>query len=210
MPESFPPPPEQQPHPEPEPTAQFDQPAQFEQPAAGPAKSAGPVRLVPRGKGARWAALGAAVVLVGGGTAALAALAVSGHHRDGHPVRFEVREGGPQGPHKAGPEGMGRGGRPEGTGKRGEWLPGGPGEHGGEGLRKAAPAPLPSLAIGEAAEKAAAAVTGGKVEGIRVVGQEGGGSAWRAVVVGPDGVRHAVTVSGTDGAVTGNVVLSGR
>ncbi|MFF3623347.1 hypothetical protein [Streptomyces sp. NPDC002467] len=206
MSESFPTPPEQQPHPEPEQTAQF------EQPAAEPAKSAGAGRLVPRGKGARWAAIGAAVVLVGGGTAALTALAVSGHHRDGHPVRFEVREGGPQGPHAVGPEGMGKGGRHEGMGKRGEWLPGGPGEHGAGGPKKAAPAPLPlpSLAIGEAVEKAAAAVTGGKVEGIRVVGQEGGGSAWRAVVVGPDGVRHAVTVSGTDGAITGNVVLSGR
>ncbi|MFD9724570.1 hypothetical protein [Streptomyces sp. NPDC059072] len=204
MSESFPPPPEQQPHPEPEQTAQF------EQPAAEPAKSAGAARLVPRGKGARWAAIGAAVVLVSGGTAALTALAVSGHHRDGHPVRFEVREGGPQGPHKAGPEGMGKGGRPEGMGKHREGLPGGPGEHGAGGLKKAAPAPLPSPPIGEAVEKAAAAVTGGKVEGIRVVGQEGGGSAWRAVVVGPDGVRHAVTVSGTDGAITGNVVLSGR
>ncbi|MFE2166130.1 hypothetical protein ACFXB3_13830 [Streptomyces sp. NPDC059447] len=204
MSESFPPPPEQQPHPEPEQTTQF------EQPAAEPAKSAGAARLVPRGKGARWAALGAAVVLVGGGTAALAALAVSGHHRDGHAVRFEVREGGPQGPHKAGPEGMGKGGRPEGMGKHREGLPGGPEGRGPGGPRKAAPAPLPSLAIGDAVEKAAAAVTGGKVEGIRVVGQEGGGSAWRAVVVGPDGVRHAVTVSGADGAITGNVVLSGR
>ncbi|MFB6613841.1 hypothetical protein ACFCV9_06450 [Streptomyces sp. NPDC056367] len=197
MSESFPPPPEQQPQPE--------QTAQSEQPAADPAKPAGPARLVPQGRGARWAALGAAVVLVGGGAAAVTALAVSGHHREGHPVRVAVREGGPEGLHKAGPEGMGKPGRPEGMGKHREALPGDPG-----GFEKAAPAPLPSLAVGEAAEKAAAAVTGGKVEGIRVVGQEGGGSAWRAVVLGPDGVRHAVTVSGTDGAITGNVVLSGR
>lgn len=51
---------------------------------------------------------------------------------------------------------------------------------------------------------------GGKVESLRAVAQEGGGSAWRAVVIGPDGVRHAVTVSGTDGTVTGNTVLTGH
>ncbi|WP_326586154.1 hypothetical protein [Streptomyces sp. NBC_01294] len=50
-------------------------------------------------------------------------------------------------------------------------------------------------------------MTGGKVESLRVVGQEGGGSAWLAVVLGPDGVRHAVTVSGTDGTVTSNTTV---
>ncbi|MGW6984587.1 hypothetical protein ACWGE1_34915, partial [Streptomyces sp. NPDC054932] len=67
-----------------------------------------------------------------------------------------------------------------------------------------APVPVPSLAIGDAAEKAAAAVPGGKVTALRAVAQEGGGSAWLAVVIGTDGVRHAVTVSGTDGTITSN------
>jgi hypothetical protein len=57
--------------------------------------------------------------------------------------------------------------------------------------------------------KAAAAVAGGRVESLRVVGQQGGGSAWLAVVIGPDGVRHDVTLSGADGAVTGNTVAAG-
>lgn len=43
-----------------------------------------------------------------------------------------------------------------------------------------------------------------------MIGQEGGGSAWLAVVVGPDGVRHRVTLSGADGAVTGNTTVPGR
>ncbi|MFE9633595.1 hypothetical protein [Streptomyces sp. NPDC006463] len=177
-------------------------------------------RLVPRSKGARWAALGAAAVIVGGGAAAVA---VAGHH-DG---RVRAHEG----PHMAwaGPDHEGQGKRGPGDARekrermrldlkgmgpkepgalKGHGLmggPGGPGDH-----AKAAPLPLPSLAIGQAAEKAAAAVEGGKVEGLRVVAQEGGGSAWRAVVIGADGVRHAVTVSGTDGTVTGNSVLTGH
>ncbi|MFD7260367.1 hypothetical protein [Streptomyces sp. NPDC059874] len=206
MSDSFPPPPEQQPGQQPEPSEQR------EQPPAKTARTAGLVRLVPRSRGARWAALGAAVVLVGAGASVLTAVAVSDHHGDGRPVRFEVREGGPEGLRKLGPEGPGKVG-PEGLRKHREGLPGGPGERGGEGSKShpgSAPAPIPSLAIGEAAEKAAAAVTGGKVESLRVVGQQGGGSAWLAVVLGPDGVRHAVTVSGTDGTVTGNVTQSGR
>ncbi|WP_329389229.1 hypothetical protein OG625_35620 [Streptomyces sp. NBC_01351] len=203
MSESFPPPSEQQP------------PA--EQPPTGPGKSARLVRFVPRGRGARFAAIGAAVVLVGAGAAVVTAVAVSDHHGDRRAVRFEVAheggpERGPEGLRKFGPDGPGKVG-PEAMRKHREGLPGGVKERGAEGLapgRGAAPAPIPSLAIGDAAQKAAAAVTGGKVESLRVVGQQGGGSAWLAVVLGPDGVRHAVTVSGTDGTVTGNEQLSGR
>ncbi|MER5808310.1 hypothetical protein ABT143_08980 [Streptomyces sp. NPDC002033] len=49
---------------------------------------------------------------------------------------------------------------------------------------------------------------GGKVESLRAVAQEGGGGAWRAVVLGQDGVRHAVIVSGADGTITGNTPLN--
>ena len=72
-----------------------------------------------------------------------------------------------------------------------------------------APAPLPSLDAADAVAKAAAAVPGGKVESLTAVAQQGGGRAWQAVVVGPDGVRHLVTVDGTSGTPTGNTVLGG-
>ncbi|MFD7784066.1 hypothetical protein ACFV4Q_13365 [Streptomyces nojiriensis] len=176
-------------------------------------KSAALGRLVPRGKGARWVAAGAVAVVVVGG----AAVAAAGHHD--HHVRVE------RGPHMAfagpGPEGGLRGGphaaeprhereqgepgRPAGPRMPGEQgRPGGADGRGGSARSAPAPAPIPSLAIGEAAEKAAAAVPGGKVAGLRAVAQEGGGSAWLAVVIGSDGVRHAVTVSGTDGTITSN------
>ncbi|MFD3803045.1 hypothetical protein ACFWSF_11195 [Streptomyces sp. NPDC058611] len=203
-------PPSQQPERAPEPTPV---PAPEHAPGAGFRGRKGLVRLVPRRRGARWAALGAAVVLVAGGVA-VAAVAVADRHSDRRPVgarEFRIsyeggdRRGGPgPGEHRAGE-------------RRERTEPGVPAPRDGSGdggLRpappKGAPAPLPSLGIAEAAGKAAGAVGGGKVESLRVVGQEGGGSAWAAVVLGPDGVRHAVTVSGTDGTVTGNTVISGR
>ncbi|MFJ4780044.1 hypothetical protein [Streptomyces sp. NPDC088762] len=179
-------------------------------------------RLVPRRKGARWAALGAAAVVIAGGTAVAVAVAVDGHH-DGRAVagsRFAWSESG----HGGG--GDGHGARKFGlkdlkdlkdlqglreAGEAGPKPRDGVRGPGGPVKNRPAPAPLPSLPIGQAAEKAAAAVDGGKVEGIRVVAQDGGGSAWLAVVLGPDGVRHKVTVSGTDGTVTGNTpVTAGR
>ncbi|MCT9094076.1 hypothetical protein N4G70_35275 [Streptomyces sp. ASQP_92] len=69
-----------------------------------------------------------------------------------------------------------------------------------------APAPLPALPAAQAVDKAAGAVSGGKVESLLVVTQQGDGSAWQAVVLGPDGVRHAVTLAGTDGTATSNTV----
>ncbi|MFG2875619.1 hypothetical protein ACGFYU_11540 [Streptomyces sp. NPDC048337] len=185
-------------------------------PEAGARTRVNPMRLVPRRKGARWAALGAAVVIAGGAAVAVA-VAVDGRH-DARVVGgpgFAWADGGKRGPggergaHKAGDrealkdlkawrEARGPASKPHGAA-------GGPG-----GPAKSAPAPLPSLAVGQAAEKAAAAVEGGKVESIRVVGQEGGGSAWLAVVIGPDGVRHKVTVSGSDGTITGNTPAAAR
>ncbi|MER6444315.1 hypothetical protein DEJ51_00490 [Streptomyces venezuelae] len=182
-------------------------------PEAGARKSAALGRLVPRGKRTRWAAAGAvAVVVVGGATA----VAVAGHHdhhmrveRGPHTARaVPGPEGGLRGgPHAAGPQHerqQGEPGRPAGPRTPGEPRPGGAEGRGGFAKEAPAPAPIPSLAIGEAAEKAAAAVPGGKVAGLRAVAQEGGGSAWLAVVIGSDGVRHAVTVSGTDGTITSN------
>ncbi|ATZ22890.1 hypothetical protein SLAV_04920 [Streptomyces lavendulae subsp. lavendulae] len=178
-------------------------------------------RVLPRGRGGRWAAAGvAAAVIVGGGAAAVA---VAGHHHErvGKGPRFEWAEGGHEGGHGHGREG-GPGHAHEGKGERMAHRQGAPEIRDGadalagapkgtrKGSQKTAPAPLPSLPIGQAAEKAAGAVSGGKVESLRPVAQEGGGSAWLAVVLGPDGVRHAVTVSGSDGTVSGNVTLNGR
>ncbi|MGW5848935.1 hypothetical protein ACWFQ8_13455 [Streptomyces sp. NPDC055254] len=191
-------------------------------PAATARKRAALGRLLPRGKGARWAVAGAAVVIAGG---AATAVAVVEHHHDrpfggpravwsvpGHDGGFGR---GPAGPEEPGPVGPGeRGEHAAGEREQRRLLKGDgraetvrPDAARPDGAGQAAPAPLPALAIGAAAEKAAAAVTGGKVESMRVVAQEGGGSAWRAVVLGPDGVRHAVTVSGADGTVTSNTTI---
>ncbi|MFF2195475.1 hypothetical protein [Streptomyces sp. NPDC058157] len=209
MSESFPQP-EQNPEPQPEAAA-----------GEGTAKRKGRLarvgRVVPRGAGARWAVAGAAAaVIVGGGAAAVA---VAGHH-DGHreAMAKDGRPGWAAPDHEGGHEGGhgGHGGH-GGRGPQGErphpknpqvrdGAAGLDGESGKKGA--AAPAPLPALPIDQAAQKAAAAVPGGKVEALRAVPQQGGGSAWRAVVLGPDGVRHAVTISGTDGTATENTPLT--
>ncbi|MFI5672511.1 hypothetical protein [Streptomyces sp. NPDC051704] len=173
------------------------------------------VRLAREGR-TRWVALGA-VVVIGGGLAAVAAA----EHGHGEHVRggfaAKVRA---HGPRERGAEGWTgplphRGGEPEvvdgdrdfpggGKGATGRG-PGGGGRAGGSA--KGAPVPLPALAAAQAVEKATAAVEGGKLESLRAVPQQGGGSAWLAVVLGTDGVRHAVTLAGSDGTVTGNTVL---
>lgn len=191
-------------------------------PAAGGRGRVDLGRLVPRRKGARWAALGAAVVIVGGAAVAVA-VAVDEHH-DGRRVAghhpFARAESGPGGGGEPGDRAFGDLKKlkalkdPKALKEMREMREAHPGLRAGEtgpgGVVKTAPAPLPSLAVGQAADKAAGAVDGGKVENIRVVAQEGGGSAWLAVVLGPDGVRHAVTVSGTDGTVTSNTPVAGR
>ncbi|MFD9568500.1 hypothetical protein ACFWBI_01505 [Streptomyces sp. NPDC059982] len=176
-------------------------PSQRPEGGAGGRKRLG--RVLPRGRGARWAAAGvAAAVIVGGGAAAVA---VAEHH-EGH-GRKEARAAGPGAPghERAGHRGTGERKAP---GPAGPEVRDGAGALGGARKKAAAPAPLPSLAIGQAAEKAAGAVPGGKVESLRAVAQEGGGGAWRAVVLGQDGVRHAVIVSGADGTITGNTPLN--
>ncbi|KOU52109.1 hypothetical protein ADK55_17800 [Streptomyces sp. WM4235] len=166
-------------------------------------------RVVPRSRGARWAVLGTAVVLVGG-AAAVTGVAVSEHHRDHRPVGILgpwAHDGDGDEHAFAGPGERRAGDRQTGRERGVPPLPGGNEDSGGRVTApRAAPAPLPSLAAKDAVEKAAGAVSGGSVESLRVVGQQGGGSAWLAVVVGPDGVRHAVTLSGADGTITGNTV----
>ncbi|MFI8365334.1 hypothetical protein ACIGD1_34920 [Streptomyces sp. NPDC085612] len=197
--------------PEPSPPAEPPVPSapSGKEPGAG-GRRGFPGRFVPRGRSAQWVAAGAAVVVVGGVVTAVAVTHHDHHGRGPHAVRFEA---GP-GPFGHGPRAAGPGEQRAIPGQRDRSdrpaapdRPGAPDRADADGGRaERAPAPVPSLPAGEAAEKAAAAVTGGKVVSLRVVGQEGGGSAWRAVVLGPDGVRHAVTVSGTDGSITGNTV----
>ncbi|WP_033258826.1 PepSY domain-containing protein [Kitasatospora setae] len=73
-----------------------------------------------------------------------------------------------------------------------------------------APAALPAVPADQALAKAVAAVPNGKAAALTVVNREGGGSSWSVEVLGADGVRHLVTVDGTDGSVTGNTTTDGR
>ncbi|MFB7330917.1 hypothetical protein ACFC00_04650 [Streptomyces adustus] len=163
-----------------------------------------------RGRGARWAVAGAAAVVVIGGGAAAAAIHhheeedrgehrtvfAGGHEwRDGQRAESEDRDGSD--------------GAKERDGRIRDGERGSRAEDGLESSAGEAPAPLPSLAAADAVDKAVAAVKDGKVESLAPVTQQGGGQAWRIVVVGPDGVRHAVTIDGTGGTLTGNTVLGG-
>jgi len=157
---------------------------------------------LPRRRGTRLLALGAAVVVLAG-VAGVAA--VASHHPFERGGEFGDKRPGyaaAEGRDGRGPQGQDHrkhAGNEIGAGKR---IRAGQG-NGPEGL---APAPLPALPAGQAVEKAAAAVPGGKVDALRVVGQQGGGSAWQLDVLGTDGVRHLVTVDGVNGTVTGNTV----
>ena len=202
-----------------------------EQPRAGRKARVG--RWV-RSRSARWVAAGAAVVVIGGGAAA----AAIHHEEEDHggrctvakiddKLRMSAEEGGADDKQRLLAEG-GRAGKQcvlaEGgvIDKKRLLAEGGVADkkrllaEGGSGAEDSradqaapAPAPLPSLDAADAVAKAAAAVPGGKVESLTAVAQQGGGRAWQAVVVGPDGVRHLVTVDGTSGTPTGNTVLGG-
>ncbi|GAA2823825.1 hypothetical protein GCM10010441_55330 [Kitasatospora paracochleata] len=184
---------------------------------------------LPRRRRTRWLVAGAGVVAAGVVVAGAAAAVV--HHHDER-VQGVARAEGPFGKPMGGK--FGHGGAPGDDGgavrvKRGPGgrvtaegapvppgAPGAPGtlsRPGGQfrtGPGALAPAALPAVPADQAAVKAAAAVPGGRVAGVTVVGREGGGSSWAVVVLGTDGVRHLVTVDGTDGSITGNTVEDGR
>jgi hypothetical protein len=149
-------------------------------------------RLTRQGR-TRWVALGL-VVLIGGGAAAAA---VAEHHHEERAGGRYAAEGprGHGGPEKDGRDGAKKA-REAGHDRWGSAA---------DGLAQA-PVPLPALTAAQAVDKATGAVSGGKIESLRVVAQQGGGSAWQAVVLGPDGVRHTVTLAGADGTVTSNTV----
>ncbi|MEV7774310.1 hypothetical protein [Kitasatospora sp. NPDC086791] len=161
-----------------------------------------------RGRSARWVVVGAAAVALGGGVAAVAVHHEHEGHGDGRTSAAGDRE---QYDAKSRHDGRQRHEGPQqrdsrdghrGHGVRADGEDGGPNGQG-------APAPLPSTEAADAVAKASSAVAGGRVESLATVAEQGGGRAWRAVVVGPDGVRHAVTVDGATGTVTGNTVVGG-
>ncbi len=153
-----------------------------------------------RGRPVRWVAAGAAAVVVVGGAAAVAL-----HHEgEGHRGRAAAAED-DRGSHGGRDDQRSHdGGRSHGGGQDRAGREAGPWKG---GAVQAAPAPLPSVDAAEAVVKASSGVPGGKVESLRAVAEQGGGRAWQAVVVGPDGVRHLVTVDGANDTVTGNTVL---
>ncbi|WP_380282207.1 hypothetical protein [Kitasatospora purpeofusca] len=153
-----------------------------------------PERAVRRwlpGRRARWAGAVAAAVLVAGGAGAVAV-----HHG------FEEGDG----PAHSGGRGHGHTRADRADGRHGAESD----ERSDDGAGPArAPAPLPSSDAADAVVKASSAVPGGKVESLHPVSVTGGGRAWQAVVLAPDGVRHAVTVDGATSAITSNTVLGG-
>lgn len=139
-----------------------------------------------RRRSGRWVVAGVAVVVLGAGAAAVAV-----HHEgEGHGDRKLAGE------------------RERHDGRDAREVR--HGDRGAEGQDvSGAPAPLPSTDAADAVVKAASGVPGGKVESLSPVTEQSGGRAWRAVVLGPDGVRHVVTVDGASDTITGNTVLGG-
>ncbi|WP_033250328.1 hypothetical protein [Kitasatospora phosalacinea] len=194
-------------------------------PLPEPTEPAGAARRrslrLPRRREVRWV-LGAAAVVVLGVVAVEAGAALERHHDRGRPVfdrAHAVKVPGVEVPGLPGLPGApgtlvvrGEDGSVRAVvGGDGE-LPEGPFRPGADGRAdgRLAPAALPAVPADQALAKAAAAVPDGKVAALEVVGREGGGSSWAVEVLGADGVRHLVTVDGTDGSVTGNTVAGGR
>ncbi|MFJ9776594.1 hypothetical protein ACIRVF_36060 [Kitasatospora sp. NPDC101157] len=161
------------------------------------------------GRERRIAASVATVALLAGGGLAVAAAAHEGHGERGSGHREASARSEDGSGHAYGNE---RGtGHEHGTGNE----HGNGNEYGtGHGKQRGhangeAPAPLPSLGASAALDKAQAAVPGGRAESLHRVTAQGGGAAWAVTVVGQDGVRHLVTVDGTDGQLTSNTVVDG-
>ncbi|WP_042426415.1 PepSY domain-containing protein [Streptacidiphilus anmyonensis] len=174
----------------------------------------GPVRRVVTGRRSRWVVGGVAAVVLVGGSAAVTAAVV--RHDGGGRVAIAVGPGGPALKQIiAQREGGFGGGAVVVKGGQvvnvpGAAIPAVPGVAVPDGAgavgASTAPAPLPSLPADQAVTKAEAAVSGGKVESLGTLPEQGGGTAWQVVVLGPDGVRHLLTLDGTSGSVTSNTV----
>ncbi|MFD9691514.1 PepSY domain-containing protein [Kitasatospora sp. NPDC059088] len=168
------------------------------------------------GKERRLAAGVVTVALLGAGGLAVAVAAHEGHGEGGRGHReaaASAEDGAGRGDGHGGGHGAGRGqeqerGRGQEQGHRHGQQRGGEGQQQGQGRAQGqAPAPLPSVGASTALDKAQAAVPGGRAESLRRITEQGGGAAWAVSVVGQDGVRHLVTVDGTNGELTSNTTV---
>ncbi|WP_406331554.1 PepSY domain-containing protein [Streptomyces sp. NBC_00203] len=208
----------------------MSQPVPPDQPEPKPAAKPFRQRLprLPQLRRSRKVALGVAVVLLGG--AAVGAVAIADHdHGDkndrGRIAADRDQRGGGNGGHRGRGEGRGEdagkndgskanrnnknsdnGQSSDNSQSNGENSDNSQNSQNGQSTL--APAPLPAVSAAKAIEAAGKAVPGGKPDALRVVTQQGGGSAWEVEVLGTDGVRHLVTLDGATGAVTGNTVAS--
>ncbi|MER5660050.1 PepSY domain-containing protein [Streptomyces mirabilis] len=182
-----------------------------------PTKSAKTFRArLPRVSRRRGTVLGVAVLLAAVAAAGAVAVVHHDHGEKGDHGRFAAEHGRADGrDDRQGAYGRARGGR---GGQNDESRLGGnsqgtqdsqSGQDGQDGQSAAgtlAPAPLPAVSAAAAIEAAGKAVPDSKAEALRVVAEQGGGSAWEVEVLGTDGVRHLVTIDGATGTVTGNTV----
>ncbi|MER6573724.1 PepSY domain-containing protein [Streptomyces sp. NPDC001093] len=174
--------------PQPQPESTPDSPVALPKPA----KSAKTFRArLPRVSRRRGTVLGVAVLLAVAAATGVAAVVHHGHGEKGDHGQFAAEHRWSGGDGRQGAYGQARGGR-------GGWN-----DDSRLGL---APAPLPTVSAAAAIEAAGKAVSDGKTEALRVIGEQGGGSAWEVEVLGTDGVRHLVTIDGATGTVTSNIV----
>lgn len=173
-----------------------------------PAKSAKTFRArLPRVSRRRGTVLGVAVLLAAAAAAGAVAVVHHDHGEKGDHGRFAAEHRRADGrDDRQGAYGQARGGR---GGQDDESRLDGNSRSSQSGQSAAgtlAPAPLPAVSAAAAIEAAGKAVSDGKTEALRVVAEQGGGSAWEVEVLGTDGVRHLVTIDGAGGTVTGNTV----
>jgi uncharacterized membrane protein YkoI len=197
----------------------MSQPVPPELPESKPAKSfrARLPRLprLPQLRRSRWVAGGVAVVLLGGAAVGVAAVADHDRGEKGDRANLAAEhgwKGGDVGDHRTRGQARGEvGGRNDGSkADRDDQKTQNTqsDENSQSGDSSVAPAPVPAVSAAKAIEAGGKAVPGGKPDALRVVVQQGGGSAWEVEVLGTDGVRHLVTLDGATGAVTGNTVAS--
>ncbi|MFD8819183.1 hypothetical protein ACFV23_48830, partial [Streptomyces sp. NPDC059627] len=173
-----------------------------------PPEAARPCGAGPPGvRGGGGTVLGVAVLLAAAAATGTVVVAHHDHGEKGDHGRFAAehsRAGG--GDDRQGAYGQARGGR---GGQNGESRLDGNSQGSQSGQSTSgtlAPAPLPAVSAAAAIEAAGKAVPDSKTEALRVVAEQGGGSAWEVEVLGADGVRHLVTIDGAGGTVTGNTV----
>jgi uncharacterized membrane protein YkoI len=176
-----------------------------------PAKSAKTFRArLPRVSRRRGTVLGVAVLLAAAAAAGAVAVVHHDHGEKGDHGRFAAEHRRADGrDYRQGAYGQARGGRggqddesrPDGNSRSSQSS-----QSGQSAAGTLAPAPLPAVSAAAAIEAAGKAVSDGKTEALRVVAEQGGGSAWEVEVLGTDGVRHLVTIDGATGTVTGNTV----